>query len=165
MRVFITKEQVAYALGIDERTVTRYQSRVHDPLPVAVKGLNRHARSQYDLRAVAEWAVRQKLRQEEIDGDQALARLLFEKANNCELKNDQLRRELAPVGLLQLVLDRTGAGIAGILRKVPQHIRKRVPSLTAGEVEIIEKEIEKAARVAENLQPLLEQAVEEQKND
>ena len=84
--------------------------------------------------------------------DDERARLTSEQADNMKLKNAQLRRELAPIGLLRDILGDAGHQIAAILAAVPLNVKKRIPRLATSEVELIKREIVKAQNVASNIQ-------------
>lgn len=76
------------------------------------------------------------------------ARLASEQADKVAMQNAVTRRELAPVHVIEDVLTRAGSKVAGILESIPGAIRRRVPSLKAGEIELIEREIAKARNIA-----------------
>lgn len=161
--VLVNKEQIAYALGVTTNTINRYQNRDKDPLPVKKKGAGR-AGSEYDLQDVIKWHVDEQIRirvgkpivdddgeTEFIDKDAQQARLYREQADNMALKNAQMRRELAPIGMLQFVLSKAGSQIRAILEAIALKVKKRVPSLSASEIEIIQKEIVRAMNVISRL--------------
>ena len=77
----------------------------------------------------------------------ALARAQRER---IEMQNAVTRGELAPVALIEEVLTKAASKVAGILDAIPGMIRRRVPLLTADDIERIAMEIAKARnRVAE----------------
>jgi phage terminase Nu1 subunit (DNA packaging protein) len=65
-----------------------------------------------------------------------------------ELKNAQLRRELAPIQLIEWTLGKIGNQIGAVLDSIPLKVKKVVPRLTAVEVEHIKREIVKAQNAA-----------------
>lgn len=65
-----------------------------------------------------------------------------------EMQNAVTRRELAPVYLIEEVLAKAGARVAGILDTIPGQVRRRLPELPASELEAIRGEIAKARNVA-----------------
>ena len=75
-------------------------------------------------------------------------RLTKEQADQLEMKNAVTRREQAPVQLLQLALDEMAQRITAILGAIPSKVKKRVPSLTSGEMTNITREIIKAQNAA-----------------
>lgn len=68
-----------------------------------------------------------------------------------ELKNAQTRRELAPVKLLEWVIGKVGGQISAHLESVPLLVKKRVPRLSASEIEVIKREIIKAQNMASRM--------------
>lgn len=76
------------------------------------------------------------------------ARLAREQADKIAMQNAQTRRELAPAYLIEEVLAKAGAKVAGILEAIPGQVRRRMPSLPASEIDAIESEIVKARNVA-----------------
>ena len=77
-------------------------------------------------------------------------KLLLTKAQRegQELKNSQLRKELAPVSVIEWVIGKTGGQISAILDALPLQIKKRCPKLTASGIEVIRREIVKAQNAA-----------------
>lgn len=76
------------------------------------------------------------------------ARLAREQADKIAMQNAQTRRELAPAYLIEEVLAKAGAKVAGILEAIPGQVRRRVPSLPASEIDAIEAEVVKARNIA-----------------
>lgn len=76
------------------------------------------------------------------------ARLAREQADATAIKNAQARNELAPISLLTVVLGKVCTRIAAILETIPGNVKRRVPRLTASEVELIKREIVKAQNIA-----------------
>ena len=77
-------------------------------------------------------------------------KLLLTKAQRegQELKNSQLRKELAPVAVIEWVIGKTGGQISAILDALPLQLKKRNPKLTASNIETIRREIVKAQNAA-----------------
>ncbi len=77
-------------------------------------------------------------------------KLLLTKAQRegQELKNAQLRKELAPVAVIEWTLGKVGSQIAALLDSLPLQIKKRCPKLTASGIEVIQREIVKAQNIA-----------------
>lgn len=80
--------------------------------------------------------------------DEAKLRLTLAQADGQEIKNAQLRRELAPVALIEWVLGKAGAQISAILDALPMQLKKRNPKLTASNLETIRRDIVKAQNAA-----------------
>lgn len=76
------------------------------------------------------------------------ARLAREQADKIAMQNAQTRRELAPAYLIEEVLAKAGAKVAGILEAIPGQVKRRLPNLPASEIEAIQTEIAKARNVA-----------------
>lgn len=65
-----------------------------------------------------------------------------------ELDLAQKNRELAPIAVIEWTLNRIGSQIAAILETIPGKVKRRLPSLSAAEIEIIKREIVKAQNMA-----------------
>jgi len=72
------------------------------------------------------------------------ARLAREQADKIAMQNACSRRELTPTVVLEQVLAGAAAKIAGILDAIPGMVRRRVPQLTAGDIDMIAAEVAKA---------------------
>jgi phage terminase Nu1 subunit (DNA packaging protein) len=101
-QTFITKADVAAALNVDVRTVTKWQADPADPLPIAVRG-KRGKPHRYDIAAVFAWGFRRRLAELQISDDGEVydfeaerARLTHEQADKVGLEVAQLRGELLP---------------------------------------------------------------------
>jgi len=70
----------------------------------------------------------------------ALARAQREK---IEMQNAVTRGELTPTALLEQVLAKAAAKIAGVLDAIPSMVRRRVTTLTAADVDLIAGEVAK----------------------
>lgn len=75
-------------------------------------------------------------------------RLTRAQAEGQEIKNAQLRKELAPVDIIEWTLGKVGAQIAAILDALPLQLKKKNPKLTATNIESIRREIVKAQNAA-----------------
>lgn len=113
----------------------------------------------YDVRSVLDnrlaWAERKMQRAApESDVDLMKAereeklRLTKAQAEGQELKNAQLRRELAPVQVIEFVVGKAGGQISAILGALPMQLKKRNPRLTASDIELAKREIAKAQNAA-----------------
>lgn len=72
------------------------------------------------------------------------ARLAREQADKIAMQNAVTRGELTPTIALEQVLTGAASKIAGILDAIPGMIRRRVPQLTAADIEAISGEVAKA---------------------
>ena len=79
---------------------------------------------------------------------EAKLRLTEAQAEGQEIKNAQLRKELAPVAILEWAISKTGSQIAAILDAIPMKLKKRNPKLTASNIETIRREIIKTQNAA-----------------
>ena len=87
-----------------------------------------------------------------ISGDSGLteerAGLAKAQRERIEMQNSVTRRELAPVILIEEVLAKAGSKVAGILDAIPGMIKRRVPILTADDLDLIAGEVAKARNIA-----------------
>ena len=72
------------------------------------------------------------------------ARLAREQADKIAMQNAVTRGELAPVALIEEVLTKAASKVAGVLDAIPGMIRRRVPLLTADDIDLIAGEVAKA---------------------
>lgn len=84
-----------------------------------------------------------------------------------EMQNAVTRRELAPVVLIEEVLAKAGSRVAGILDAIPGMIKRRVHSLTSGDIDLIAGEVARARNVAAaiSLDDLLDEVQQEASED
>lgn len=84
------------------------------------------------------------------DLDLATERAFLARAQRerIEMQNAVTRRELAPVILIEEVLAKAGSKVAGILDAIPGMIRRRVPTLSAAETDLIALEVARARNIA-----------------
>ncbi len=76
------------------------------------------------------------------------ARLAREQADKLAMQNAITRAELAPAHLLEEVLGKAGARVAGILEAIPGQLRRRNAGLSADDLQHVAREIAKARNVA-----------------
>jgi phage terminase Nu1 subunit (DNA packaging protein) len=72
------------------------------------------------------------------------ARLAKEQADRVAMQNAVTRAELTPTVLLEQVLAKAAAKIAGVFDAIPGLVRRRVPTLAASDVDLIAGEIARA---------------------
>ena len=91
------------------------------------------------------------------------ARLAREQADKIAMQNAVTRGELTPTVVLEQVLASAASKIAGILDAIPGLVRRRVPLLQSGDIDMIAGEVAKARNTvaAMSLVDLVEEAVEE----
>lgn len=84
-------------------------------------------------------------------GDLDLAKeragLAKEQRERIAMQNAVTRGELAPVALLEEVLSKAGAKIAGTLDAIPGAVKRRVPSLSSDEIKNIASEIARVRNI------------------
>ncbi|MBB1074480.1 terminase small subunit [Rhodoferax sp. 4810] len=69
-----------------------------------------------------------------------------------ELKEQQLRRELAPIVVLEYALSSLCAQVSAILDSIAPKLKRRLPQLTAADIDIIRSEIAKARNAAATIE-------------
>ncbi|MBY0243174.1 MAG: terminase small subunit [Burkholderiaceae bacterium] len=79
------------------------------------------------------------------------AGLAKEQKDRLAMVNAVTRKELAPVALIEEVLSKAGARIAGMFDAIPGAVRRRVPSLSSDEVNNISKEIARIRNIAASM--------------
>lgn len=79
------------------------------------------------------------------------ARLAAAQADKIELELAVTRGELASVSTIEQVLVRAGVKAAGVLDAVPDALKRRLPSLTADDMDIVRHEIARARNAVASL--------------
>ncbi len=88
---------------------------------------------------------------------QAKIGLTRAQAEGQELKNAQIRAELAPVKLIEWVIDQAGKGIARHLAGIPAAVKRSCSKLRPSDMKILQAEIVKAQRAAADMSVDLDQ--------
>jgi phage terminase Nu1 subunit (DNA packaging protein) len=101
--------------------------------------------------------------QENIDINRERALNLRVDTRLKELKEQQIRRELAPVDALEWVLSKTAAQIAAQLDAIPMRVKRRDKTLTVKQVELVSREIIRCQNACANLTLDLDEYEEEVK--
>lgn len=137
------RAQIAYLLGVDDRTLSRWHNREVDPLPVKARG-KRGTDNEYDPQIVVRWHVRQKLAEvmpssagERLDFSAERARLTKAQADHEELRVGILRGDILPA---QIVIELTAGQNAAARSKVlsvPSKLRNRHPEMAQSLVDEI----------------------------
>lgn len=112
-------------LGIDSKTASLDEIRVAYIRRLREQAAGRAAAGDLDL--AGERAALAKAQRERI-----------------EMQNSVTRGELAPVVLIEEVLTKAASKTAGILDAIPGMVRRRVPTLTADDIDLIAGEVAKA---------------------
>jgi phage terminase Nu1 subunit (DNA packaging protein) len=123
----------------------------------AVSGLSKRGVIR-DGQSVGEWIIGYCAHLREVAAGRAAAgdldlaseraRLARAQAEKVEMQNAQTRRDLAPVYLIEEVLAKAGARVAGILDAIPGAVRRRVSALSSEEIDMISREIARARNIA-----------------
>lgn len=79
------------------------------------------------------------------------ARLAREQADRLAMQNAVTRGELAPAHLMEQVLSKVGARAGRILETIPGTLRRRLPQLTAADVEVVAQIVAKARNLAASM--------------
>ena len=158
--VLIDRDTVAALLGVTDRTLSRYAARDDDPL-APCRPASRGRPALYQPREVMEWVLRQEARRQsdapasldgDADYDREKARLTRAQADNAELKNAQLRRELARVELLQFAAAEAGSQIAAVLGTVKGRVKRAMPSLSNSALHELEQIVVECQNRAADIQ-------------
>lgn len=83
----------------------------------------------------------------DLDLATARARLAKEQADRVAMQNTITRGELAPVALIEEVLTKAGAKIAGVFDAIPGAVRRRFPALHPDAANLLSGEIARARNV------------------
>jgi phage terminase Nu1 subunit (DNA packaging protein) len=75
------------------------------------------------------------------------AGLAKEQREKIAMQNAVTRGELAPVALIEEVLSKAGARIAGMLEAIPGAVKRRVPALSSDEIKNIATEIARVRNI------------------
>ena len=149
---WLTQEQMARACGISTKSFQHWNVE-----PVARIGRCAY----YEVAAVlanrlANQAQRAAKNGTNELGDAELTRqereekLLLTRAQRegQEIKNAQLRKELAPVQVIEWVVGKAGGQISALFDALPMQLKKRNPKLTAADIELVKRELAKAQNAA-----------------
>lgn len=124
-KFLISRAAAAHMLAVDVRSLSTYQKRDIDPLPVAVRGARRGQSHRYDPQALMKWKVRQELAQLSIDDGELLdlnnerARLAKLQAQKVQLDLDERNGQLVDVEATGELIDKLFAGCRAHLLGLP----------------------------------------------
>ena len=128
----LTKADLAYGFEVDERTISRWQDRDENPLPVAERNRTK-AGNRYDLRAVLQWLRRETLSEAGVAADGAVydyeaerARLTKAQADKTELEVRELRAELVRLPVVELHWQGMVAAMRAKLLALPSRVAAQV---------------------------------------
>ncbi len=131
--------ETAAHLDLSDRSIREWETKL---------GLQATPYTLTDFRVAYIRSLREGAAGREAVGDLDLAgeRAALAKAQRerIEMQNSVTRGELAPVVLIEEVLTKAASKTAGILDAIPGMIRRRVPVLTADDIDLIAGEVAKA---------------------
>jgi len=141
-----TQQSIADHLDLSQPTVSELMGRLRiDWRTTALDDIRiayiRHLRERAAGRAAAG----------ELDLAGERARLAKEQADRVAMQNAVTRNELAPAILIEQVLGKAAAKVAGLFDAIPGLVHRRVPSLPIEAVNLITGEIVKVRNVVANL--------------
>lgn len=161
---WLSQKQMAQACGVSPQAFQQWRVA-----PVAEIGREKFYRV---ADVVANRLARQAERAQQAapdagDDNMDQERMLLTRAQRegQELKNAQLRRELAPVDLIAWVLGKAGNQIGAILDSIPLKVKKVAPRLSALELETIKREVVKAQNCAARMTVDLDDYYAESRRD
>lgn len=158
--------ELAEIMGVNRSTLSTY--RKSHGMPV-VTGGGAGKQVVCDTEEIMNWWLEYKIRQrfgdidkneDYIDREYEQGRLAKAQADGKEIENDIKRGNLLPADIITKVLSNVTSQIAAVLDSIPQKVKRRVPSLTSRDVEIIKKEIIKTQNAAANVEVDLEQFID-----
>lgn len=160
---WLNKRQVCDSLSITATAFDKWRVE-----PVARVGNSNY----YDVRSLIDNRVDAALRKQQLerptpddyDGLNPVAeqaRLAKEKADSQALKNQVARGELIPAGVAGVLFGKIGAMMASALDALPANIKRRVPSLTATDMEFIKAEIVRAQNAAADVDRHLDEFIDD----
>ena len=71
-----------------------------------------------------------------------------ERTENIALKNALLKRENAPIAMVEWIIGQIGSQVSAILESIPVKVKRRAPHLTTADLQMIKEEIVKCQNVA-----------------
>lgn len=160
----VTHGELMEIMGVSTNTLTKYH---RSGMPI-FQLTGRGKKNIYDTEDVIMWWVDNEIQKrfgdlnpdgDAVDKEYEQGRLARAQADGKEIENDIKRGELAPVEFISILLGRITSQIASILESIPQKVKRRVPGLSANDIEIIKKEIVKTQNAAAKVEINLEELV------
>lgn len=152
-----TQSEIAERIDLSTRQVQRLLKNGILPGPRGSAGYSlddctkayiNHLRSQAN-RSRAESDIDPERDAYDVDYERAL--LIQSQRRLNELKEEQIRRESAPVELIAWTLNKVGTQIVSILDAIPLKVKRRIPQLNASQIELIKREVVSAQNIAANI--------------
>lgn len=88
----------------------------------------------------------------EIDLEYERGRLTRSQADGQEMKNQVIRKELAPIRLVEFALENAASQMVSIFQAIPLKVKRMLPHMKATEIEVIKREVVKAQNAASKMQ-------------
>lgn len=159
--MIVNRNELADAFATTVKTITTWQNRVEDPLPIVSKG-KKGTSNEYDLAACIQWRIRQALKKagigsdgEIIDYERERAELTRAQKEGQQIKNELALGKIAPVHVLEFAISRVASECAGIIDTIPLNVKRKHPELTTQHIETVKRSCVKAqntmARLGDSL--------------
>lgn len=98
----------------------------------------------------------------DVDYTEERARLTKEQRIGQELKNAQLRKELAPITMLTAALAKQAAKISAIFHGLPGQMKRKLPQLTATDLDVVDRVVVKCMNTVANLPVVLDELIDDE---
>tara|TARA_R110001592_G_scaffold113322_1_gene312376 strand:+ start:20639 stop:21148 length:510 start_codon:yes stop_codon:yes gene_type:complete len=152
---WFNQKQMAASVGISSRAFQDWNVK-----PVAIVGREKF----YDAREVLENRLahlESKSTGEAGDIEAERLRLTKAQADNMEIKNEIALGKIAPIEIIQIVLNKVSTEAAGILDSIPLNIRRKHPQLENLLIEEIKRHVVKAQNAISSIDLVLNEALDE----
>lgn len=133
-----TVSALAVELGMDRRTIAKKLSGL---APDNITGKKKPSKEWLMKRVFMHFTGNENAQDEKARFDKV-------RADKVELELEIARKEVAPIAVLEWALAKIASQINSVLDSLPLKIKKRVPNLSAREIEKIRKEIVKVQNEA-----------------
>jgi phage terminase Nu1 subunit (DNA packaging protein) len=145
----LDQDQVSAIMSVSSVTVSRRQRDEIDPIPMITGAKGRGNKAQYDPAQFGKWLKRHWTNKaDELDLDRERALNLQADTALKRIKEQQMLGELAPINVLEWALSSMSSQIGATLETLPAKLKRRLPQLSAADIEIIRKEVAKARNAA-----------------
>lgn len=165
--MIVNREQIAEALGVTVKTITTWQNRTQDPLPLQSKA-KRGGSNEYSVPACVNWKIRQEVNKltggddgELIDYEKERAALTKAQKEGQEIRNEISMGKLAPVTVMEFAVSKFCSECAGIIDSIPLNIKRKHPEITTQQLETIKRNCVKALNTMARGSETLEGAISE----
>lgn len=139
----MTQQEIADHLDLSQGAVSQWLDRL---------GIDWKLASLDEIRVAYIRELREQAAGRAAAGDLDLATeragLAKAQREKIEMQNAVTRRQLAPVVLIEEVLAKAGAKVAGVLDAIPSMLKRRCANLVAGDIDLVAAEIAKARNIA-----------------